>query len=150
MEKINFTNNKTPLNDTNLNKMQDNMENAINEVAMKDTGWIDLSQYVNSYLVSIREGHPPMARKINNTVYLRGEVYISTESQTNQFNILESLPSSLIPSYQVTGGGTTYEDLRNYAIWTENGNITVYIENKSVQSEYKGFDLCNIAPYIVD
>lgn len=32
MEKINFINGETPINDTNLNQMQDNMENAINTI----------------------------------------------------------------------------------------------------------------------
>lgn len=35
MEKINFINGETPINDTNLNQMQDNMENAIS--TMKET-----------------------------------------------------------------------------------------------------------------
>lgn len=32
MEKINFINGETPINDTNLNQMQDNMENAIDTI----------------------------------------------------------------------------------------------------------------------
>lgn len=32
MDKINFVNDKTPLNDTNLNQMQTNVENAINSL----------------------------------------------------------------------------------------------------------------------
>ena len=35
MEKINFQNEITPLNDTNLNRMQDNVENAIEKERLK-------------------------------------------------------------------------------------------------------------------
>lgn len=116
----------------------------------EDTGWIDLSQFVNKTIASVRGESPPMARKINNTVYFKGEVYISTEPLTNVFNILENLPIYLLPRYQATGGGITFEDSRPYSIWTESGHIVVCIENKSVQQEYKGFNLCNLAPHIVD
>lgn len=116
----------------------------------EDTGWIDLTPYVNNHIVSIREYWTPMARRINNTVYFRGELHISTEPATNVFNILEGLPSFLNPVYQATGAGITYEDHIPYSMWTENGHIVVCIQNKSVQMSHKGFDLCNLAPYIVD
>ena len=127
-------------------------ENNVYEEFYKneDTGWVDLSTYINSNVVSIREGFTPMARKINNVVYFRGELHISTETEINTFNILEGLPSSLMPTYQATGSGITYLDCIPYSIWAENSEIRVCIKDTSVQEPHNGFDLCNIAPYIVD
>lgn len=45
MEKINFKdlpNTDTPINSSNLNQLQTNVENAIND----DTGWLDLNDYI--------------------------------------------------------------------------------------------------------
>ena len=43
MEKINFQNGKTPLNDTILNQIQTNVENAINEVQNNLSNYAPLS-----------------------------------------------------------------------------------------------------------
>lgn len=150
MEKINFQNSKTPLNDTNLNQLQDNIENAINEVATQDTGWVDISSYLNTSIFSIREGYIPMIRKIGKTVYLRGEVYISTKPNEHTNIMFSNLPTQFVPEYQATGAGVTYANRRLYSIWVEHDTIRCDIDNTDVQIHISGFDLCNIAPYIVD
>lgn len=115
-----------------------------------DTGWIDISFCLNTSIFSVREGQTPLVRKIGNVVYLRGEVYISTKPNEQTNIMFSNLPAQFVPKYQVTGAGVTYATFRPYSIWTEDDTIRCNIDNTDVQVHISGFDLCNLAPYIVD
>ena len=72
MKKVNFQNNGQPaINDTNLNQMQDNIEEAIEEIS-QDTGWINGTTIGNETNNQVRY------RKVGNIVYISSMVYLSS------------------------------------------------------------------------
>lgn len=73
MQKINFENKpstNSPINATNLNALQDNVEDAIDEVTTQDSGWQPLS-LINNWTSLGTSWLTPSYRKINNQVFIR-------------------------------------------------------------------------------
>lgn len=123
LEKIQFKDFQEPAIDAeNLNKLQDNIEEAINEGAgsgdgiltgsvigyngdtipegyeevevKTDTGWVDLS--LTEYFSSMDNQNKPQYRKIDNKVYFRGLVQLKTNLPDNR--LMATLPDELIPN----------------------------------------------------
>jgi hypothetical protein len=88
MEKINFVNGSEPaLNATNLNQMQDNVENAINDTktnlenAINDTGnWQDLELINGWENYDIDLFNKAQIKKDKGRVYLRGVLKIDNKT----------------------------------------------------------------------
>ena len=116
-----------------------------------DTGWVDMTSCINTDYVTARLGFEPKARRIGDTVYWSGEVYI-TNSPSNPFNftILKNIPAQFQnDGTQINGSGITYETFTEYSIWIENRTkIQCMISNGAEQQNYKGISLSNLTPYI--
>lgn len=120
------------------------------QLKFDDTGWIDISQYLNTTHFAIRQGYTPMIRKINNIVYLKGAVYCHTSPNNIFATLFSNLPSEFIASYESLGGGVHWELGTPYAINMGSGSINVTeSSNISPTYEYQGYTLTNIPPYIV-
>lgn len=95
MEKINFQNlpsTDTPINSTNLNQMQDNIEEAIN-IVKEDSGWKELTETGESY------AHIKY-RKIGKMLEINSNWYSETGISVNAYGelLLGTLPEGFRPS----------------------------------------------------
>lgn len=117
-----------------------------------NTGWIDMSQYVNTEYFATRPSYPPMAKKINGIVYWKGFVYCIKDVSKNEENIMINLPSWV---------QTSDEFSRAYHRWKSSDRAgTMYIlnneikvgqyENIVVQEDWQGFPLSTISGYPSD
>lgn len=98
MEKINFQNlpsTETPINSTNLNQMQTNIENAINKLE-EDSGWQRLTDTGESYA-------PIDYRKMGQLVVLSSRWYSETGISVNAWSnmILGTLPEGFRPTTNI-------------------------------------------------
>lgn len=57
-----------------------------------DTGWIDMSAYVNTDYFAPRPELLPMARKIGKVVYWKGYVYCKKDTNASEIDIMVNLP----------------------------------------------------------
>ena len=74
MNKIEFKDlpdTSTPYNAETFNLLQDNVEDAIDEVKINDTGWIQLT-LINGWGSHGTQWQQPSYRKVNNEVFVRG------------------------------------------------------------------------------
>lgn len=108
-----------------------------------DTGWINISSYVNSSNMSVRSGYTPFIRVRDGILYLKGQVYISTKPTGTPNNVIlfQNIPLNFLPTDQVSGGGLTYSEKRNYSLYTENGTIRGSCTSFEVQAQNAGFDI---------
>ena len=123
-----------------------------------DTGWIDLTQYIeNTYHYAARSDQPPKVRRIGNVVYFAGEIYCKISVGVMSSTLLVNIPAQFAPELtQITGGGTQYEVTDSfYMIYAEKGqNDTCQIrvsqpDKKIVQTNgWQGYALSNIPPYL--
>lgn len=122
-----------------------------------DTGWIDLTQYIeNTYHYAARSDQPPKARRIGNIVYLAGEIYCKISVGVMSSTLLANLPAQFAPELQqITGGGTQYEVTDSfYMIYSEKTNngcqVRISQPNKKIiaTNGWQGYALSNIPPYI--
>lgn len=134
-------------------------DGEITQRMLEDTGWIDLTPYIQSTNVyAARPDGPPRARVVGGTVYLEGEIYCKVAVGVNTSTILK-LPQELIPQYQVTGGGHQY-DLANsdYNIWvvgttssspSQIGQVMINQPGLKIPStaNYQGYSLSMLPPY---
>ena len=121
------------------------------QLKVTDTGWIDISSYLNTTYFAVRQGYTPMIRKINNIVYLRGAVYCHTSPNSAFASLFSNLPSEFIATYESLGGGVHWDLSTPYAINMGSGSISVTeSSNISPTYDYQGYALTNIPPYIVD
>ena len=117
MEKINFKDlpsTETPIDSTNLNNLQDNVENAINEVKINDTGWIPLT-LINNWAIHGSQWQQPSYRKVNNEVFVRGLISGGIAN-----SVCANLPSGYRPRkttyFIVASGSMNLAKLRKAAI----------------------------------
>lgn len=116
-----------------------------------DTGWVDMSSYINTTYFAPRAYMPPMVRKIGNKVYWKGFVYCKTNVEAKDANILENLPYWCNTNYEYGTGGVIYEYGINYYIFKENNNIRINMaDNISSLDQYHGFSLSSISGYLTD
>lgn len=123
------------------------------EVDEYDTGWVDLSSYVNTSNFAIRSGFPPMARKIGNMVFWKGAIYCTTAlSNTAKANLLTNIPSQFLPPSEISSGGVHYGLGTPYKIYIDNvGNLTVAQgTNIPTTIDYQGYTLSDLGTYLVD
>ena len=116
-----------------------------------DTGWIDMSKYVNSAYFASRPGHSPMARKIKGIIYWRGAVYCYKDTNLQEVNILENLPKWVQFDTEKEFSGT-------FVTWFEWNYGTMFIcddyvrvgQNSTinaVSNDWKAFNLATISGY---
>lgn len=117
-----------------------------------DTGWVNMSEYVNTTYFAIRGGYPPMVRRIGNTCYWKGEVYCNNAPSGKVATILTNqIPSQFMPTQQHTSCGITYEASQYYNIFIVSGaGIQISQQSITTQSDYKGYQLSNLNGYVVD
>lgn len=117
-----------------------------------DTGWVDMSSYVNTTYFTARNGQPPMARRIGKVIYWKGSVYCSTAVNNKVATILSGIPSQFRPTGEFNRCGVTWYISTPYHIYTDNtGEVRVSeSSNITVQNDYAGFTLANINGYLVD
>lgn len=125
----------------------------------KDTGWLDMTQYVNTTYFSARSDVPPMARRIGNYVYWTGDVYCTVAPGGKSGDILLGFPTWLkgIGEPQYSNCGVTYDDGVPYNIFTvysnslQNTRIRVNVATNIVaQNQTRGFQLSNLWGYLTD
>ena len=117
-----------------------------------DSGWIDLSSYVNTTYFKVRTGFVPKVRKVGNTVYYTGYVYCKSNVGSNVAKILNAIPSAYRPTAgEMAGGGCRFSTNNAYSIWIENGEIKVAEANNiTTQNDYQGYYLGNLGPYLAN
>ena len=127
----------------------------VSELEKSDTGWIDMTQYINTTYFRARPNYEPKARRIGNVVYWQGEVYCHTSLNTNSAEILKEIPTSFCPNYQHSVSGFPFAYGGNgepYNIFID-ANKTINISQKNnidVQDEVYGYQLGNLNGYLVD
>lgn len=116
---------------------------------LSDTGWIDLSSYVNTNNFKVRTGYTPKVRKIGNVVYFTGYIYCKSNVGSNVAKILNAIPSAYRPTAgEMAGGGCRFSLNAPYSIWIENGEVKVAEANSiTTQNDYQGYYLGNLGPY---
>ena len=117
-----------------------------------DTGWIDMSSYINTTNFSARSGQPPMARRIGKVVYWKGSVYCSTAVNNREATILSGIPSQFRPAGEFGRCGVTWYISTPYHIFVDDTGAVRVSEssNIEVQNDWAGFTLANISGYLVD
>ena len=123
------------------------------EIDEYDTGWVDLSSYVNTSNFAIRSGFTPMARKIGNMVFWKGAIYCTTAlNNTSRANLLTNVPEKFLPTGEVSCGGTHYGLGIAYKMYIgSDGNLTVAQGNSiPATSDYQGYSLSDLGPYLID
>lgn len=145
-EKTNWTE-TTPITTTNLNKI----EEGIYQAHENDTGWVDMSGYINEGFAA-RDDAPPMARKISNKVYWKGAVYCTQNQPHKVVDVMLNLPEWCVTAYEYGGGSIQYDIGTPYMIFIEsNRSIKVYSQGDIVSTEkYSGYSLTNISGYLID
>lgn len=148
-------NNVTKNGATFMNGLQQRIKNSFDEVGgniqdiTEDTGWVDLSSYLaNSDYLTIRpndgnKDFKPMARRIGNLIYFRGEIYCSTNFTAKQIDLLTSIPSEFRPAEQFSTSGCRYQTSSPYNIFlSKAGQVQVSQgSNITTQESYQGFQL---------
>ena len=119
-----------------------------------DTGWVDLSSYVNTANFAIRSDSAqfkPMARRIGKVVFWKGAIYCHTTLNQEQGTLLTNIPQQFMPNREVAGCGNHYNLNRIFSIWTEGRDIKVN-EGYSVPSTnfWQGYSLSCLGPYTID
>lgn len=99
MEKINFNNGRVPaLNETNLNKLQDNVEDAIKEIVENEETTSETNTYSCNYINLLNLNVESEINEINNVIYQRLDNNynidnIKTNGLYGIFNATGTLPS---------------------------------------------------------
>ena len=117
-----------------------------------DSGWVDMSSYINTTNFSARIGQPPMVRRIGNVVYWRGAVYCTTAVNDTTAVIISGIPEQFRPTTEFNRCGITWYINTPYHIYTDNyGGVRVSEStNIGVQNDWAGFTLANISGYLTD
>lgn len=127
---------------------------AINEVNNKftDTGWVDMTSYLNTEYFSVREGFTPMARKINGIVYWQGAVYCSNDINDKFATVFSNLPEWVCPSYEFNNGSVKWQTTETYNIFIDNTksiNIGQASNINAVSDHVYAYILSLLSGYIV-
>lgn len=164
-EIVTVENNVTKSGATYMNGLQnrikaetDSLQSQIDEIQPTDGDWVDLSEYLsNTDYLAIRPASgttnfKPMARRIDNKVYFRGEIYCFGTPGVNVMELLGSVPEQFRPTEQFSTCGCTYEAGIPYNIFIDNsGNVKVsQSSNITVQNTYSGFQLSNLNGFLTD
>lgn len=121
---------------------------------LPDTGWIDMSSYINTENFAARPGMPPQVRKIGNVIYWRGEVYCIKAVSSTQAQILKNIPSRYKPTIQVSGGSMQFGNQKVYNMFLDPNVSAIYVKTSdssiAVAQHYGGFALDCISGYTTD
>ena len=118
-----------------------------------DTGWVDMSGYINTTYFAARPGQTPMVRKIGKICYWKGAVYCTTAVGANQAYLFTNLPSTYSPPYEHAGCGVHFPSDDTYIIFLDgSGGIVVNEGSNWIQPtlEYEGYALGNLGNYPID
>lgn len=128
----------------------------------KDTGWVDMSSYLNTTNFAIRSlatTFYPRARRIGNVIYWAGQIICTTAVSSKNGTILTGLPEWIKPDgaeNRFTRSGLIYQTSRYYNLQvgknTQNVNFVTAVENTNIAttSDWQGYDLATISGYITD
>lgn len=129
---------------------------------IKDTGWVDMSSYLNTTNFAIRSSTStfyPRARRIGNVVYWIGQIICTTAPSSKNGTILTGLPEWIKPDgaeNRFTRSGMMYQTTRIYNLQVgenaQNVNFVTAVEgtNIATTSDWQGYDLTTISGYITD
>ena len=127
----------------------------VSELEKIDTGWVDMTQYINTTYFRARPNYEPKARRIGNVVYWQGEVYCHTSLNTNSAEILKEIPTLFKPAYQHSVSGFPFAyggDGEPYNIFID-ANKIINVSQKNnidIQDEVYGYQLSNLSGYLAD
>jgi hypothetical protein len=139
---------KNKVSDADMNEIK-----AVVNQVVEDTGWVDMSSYVNTANFAVRPGYTPMVRKIGNVVYWRGAVYCHTSPNSTQADILTGIPSTYLPYLEQDGCGVHFSSNTIYKIFISGiGAITVNegATNIFTTQDWQGFSLSDLGTYLTD
>lgn len=141
MEKINFTNGTTPaLNATNLNKLQDNVENAIAEQINTQNTTSDSETYSCNYINGIVESgnntNGYYVKFIDGTLICYGTKGNVTTPANDGKSTLITLPTSFINtnynvSFTVVNGGAYWANVSTSVNSKNTNNFRMYTWNEA-------------------
>ena len=127
----------------------------LNPKLIEDTGWIDMSSYINTTYFSVRSGFAPYVRIRDGIVYWKGEVLCHTAPTTTVVEMFINIPTTYLPSGTTSGGnqingcGVRFDTGDTYAIYISN-NSKIQISGPNVKKTttgWQGYQLSNIPPY---
>lgn len=91
-ERTIWENGVTPINATNLN----NIEDGIEEAMVEDTGWVECTRYSG---IGISDGATPEVRRIGNQVFVRGRVTATWDGKSSTVPLI-TIPAGFRPPLQ--------------------------------------------------
>lgn len=111
---------------------------------LPDTGWVDLSPYINSSDFTVRSGFPVGIRKIGNRVYLKGIVY-NEATLSGVSTIFSGISNTYRPSIQHTVSGCNGAFVP-FSLWINtSGQLRYNPQNKQAIGASDGIDLSMIS-----
>lgn len=117
----------------------------------QDTGWIDISSYLNTTYFAARDNVAPKIRRIGNLIYFIGEIYCRSSVNNNQAVLFSNLPTYVRPPDQYTKSGVRFKSSPFVIFASRSGAIEV-AESSSIttQNSYQGYTLSNLDGMLVD
>lgn len=116
-----------------------------------DTGWIDMSAYINTEYFAPRPELPPRARKIGKVVYWMGYVYCIKDSLQWTLQIMRNLPDWARCDSEYARAFVMWETWNYGTMFLEDNHISIgqSTEIKSVgESNWRAYSLATISGYI--
>lgn len=135
--------------------------NIIGQDSGSDTGWVDMTPYLNTEYFSPREDQEgktaPVARIKNGIVYWEGSIYcIKDFDNIKDTSILafDNIPQKFIPRTEFGRAGLTYTTGQSYYMFIQPiRNNSIYISQLNPFTEqiyFQGYWLSTISGYPVD
>ena len=135
-------------------KTENNTENNWEEFKLlNDTGWIDMSAYINTDYFAPRPEVTPMARKIGKVVYWKGYVYCIKDTNTSEIDIMVNLPEwAKFDAGQEFARPFMMWGVFNYGVMYINGGNIRIGQNSNISNvginNWQAYSLASISGYI--
>ena len=120
---------------------------------LNDTGWIDMSAYINTDYFAPRPEVTPMARKIGKVVYWKGYVYCIKDTNTSEIDIMVNLPEwAKFDAGQEFARPFMMWGVFNYGVMYINGGNIRIGQNSNISNvginNWQAYSLASISGYI--
>lgn len=139
--------NKNKVSDADMNEIK-----AVVNQVVEDTGWVDISSYVNTNYFTARSDNKPMARRIGKQLFFKGYVYCTTNVGNKIATLMNSLPQQFRPNAEYSSGSIIWDDWTPYNMWIgASGAITIGQNTNIVTKQnWQGYGLSNLTGALTD